>query len=193
MYAIHVEEKNRYSCTTCYPDVIWDMTTQALNTLRIRQNGLHFPGNIFKCIFLNENVWNLIEISLKFVPKGPINNIPAMVQIMAQCLAGAKPLSEPIMVSLLMHIYVTRPQWVKVKQSNLVYQNSYIFGFQICIIDKLYDILNRNTKCNFSQCKKKRRTDFYNPNHVTCSCCKCKPNHHALDAVGCRYNATTQC
>ena len=45
---------------------------------------------IFKCIFLNENVWILIEISLKFVPKGPINNIPALV--------GTKPLSEPMMV-----------------------------------------------------------------------------------------------
>ena len=37
--------------------------------------------NIFKCIFLNENVWISINISLKFVPKGPINNIPALVQI----------------------------------------------------------------------------------------------------------------
>ena len=33
--------------------------------------------NIFKCIFLSEDVWILIEISLKFIPKGPINNIPA--------------------------------------------------------------------------------------------------------------------
>ena len=40
-----------------------------------------FADVIFKCIFLNENVWILIEISLKFVPKGPINNIPALVYI----------------------------------------------------------------------------------------------------------------
>ena len=26
------------------------------NTLRPRQNGQHFPDDIFKCIFLNENV-----------------------------------------------------------------------------------------------------------------------------------------
>ena len=38
---------------------------------------------ISKCIFLNENVWISIIISLKFVPKGPINNIPALVAIMA--------------------------------------------------------------------------------------------------------------
>ena len=41
-----------------------------LNTLRPRQNGRHFADDIFKCIFLNENVWIPIEISLKFVPKG---------------------------------------------------------------------------------------------------------------------------
>ena len=38
-----------------------------------------------------------IRNSLKFVPKDPINNIPAMVQIMAWCRSGAKPLFEPIM------------------------------------------------------------------------------------------------
>ena len=32
-------------------------------------------------VFLNENIWILIKISLKFVPKGPINNIPALFQI----------------------------------------------------------------------------------------------------------------
>ena len=54
-----------------------------INTLRPRQDGRHFSDNIFKCIFLNENVLILIKISLKFVPKGPINNMPALVQIMA--------------------------------------------------------------------------------------------------------------
>ena len=53
------------------------------NTLRPRQNGRHFPDNIFKWIFLNENVWISINISLKFVPMGPINNIPTLVQLMA--------------------------------------------------------------------------------------------------------------
>ena len=62
-----------------------------------------FADNIFKCIFFNGNVWISIKISLKFVPKGPINNIPALVQIMAWRRPGNKPLSEPIMVSLLMH------------------------------------------------------------------------------------------
>ena len=43
-----------------------------------------------------------------------INNIPALVQIMAWRRRGNKPLSEPVMVSLLTHICVTRPQWVKI-------------------------------------------------------------------------------
>ena len=52
-------------------------------TLRWRQNGYHCTDNIFKCIFLNENVWISIKISLRFDPKGPINNILALVQIIA--------------------------------------------------------------------------------------------------------------
>ena len=81
-----------------------------VNTLRSGQDGRHFPDDIFKCIFLNEDIWIVIKISLKFVSKGPINNIPAMVQIMAWRRLGDKPLSEPMMISLLTHIYVTRPQ-----------------------------------------------------------------------------------
>ena len=88
-----------------------------LNTLKLRQNWRHFTDDIFKCIFMNENVWISIKISLKFVPKGPINNIPAMVQIMAWRRSGDKPLSEPMMVSLLTHICVARPQWVKDRAS----------------------------------------------------------------------------
>ena len=86
---------------------------QWLNTLRPRQNGRHFADDIFKCIFLNENVWLSVKISWNFVPQGPINTIPALVQIMACRRPGDKPLSEPMMVSLLTHICVTRPQWLK--------------------------------------------------------------------------------
>ena len=71
-----------------------------VNTLRPRQNRRHFTDDIFKCIFLNANVWIPIKISMMFVPKGPINNIPALVQIMACCRPGDKPLSEPMMVGL---------------------------------------------------------------------------------------------
>ena len=84
------------------------------NTLRPGHDGCQFPDDIFKYNFLNENVWISIEISLKFVLKGPINNIPALVQVMAWHRPGDKPLSEPMMISLPTHICVTRPQWVNI-------------------------------------------------------------------------------
>ena len=57
------------------------LLSYCFNTLRPRQNGRHFPHNIFKWVFLNKKLWISIRISLKFVPKDPINNIPALVQI----------------------------------------------------------------------------------------------------------------
>ena len=79
------------------------MQFTSVNTLRPRQNDRHFADN-FKCIFLNENIRIMLKISLKFVPWGPINNIPALVQIVAWCRTGDKSLSEPTMVSLLTHV-----------------------------------------------------------------------------------------
>ena len=70
------------------------------HSLKPRQNGRHFA------------VWIPIKISLNFVPKGPINNILALVQIMAWRRPGDKPLSELMMVSVATHICVARPQWV---------------------------------------------------------------------------------
>ena len=97
--------------------IIYDTSTAAWGLLMVIQlieaetNGRHFADDIFKCIFLNENVWIPIKIALKFVPKGPINNIPALVQIMVWRRPGDKPLSEPMVVSLPTHICVARPQW----------------------------------------------------------------------------------
>ena len=77
------------------------------NTLRPRQNVRRFADDTFKRIFLNENVRISNKISLKFVPKGLITNNPALVQIMAWRRSGDKPLSEPMLVSLLTHIYAS--------------------------------------------------------------------------------------
>ena len=83
-----------------------------VNSLRPRQNGRRFADDTCKRIFFYENARISLKISLKFVPKVRINIIPALVQIMAWRRPGDKPLSEPMMVSLLTHICVTRPQWV---------------------------------------------------------------------------------
>ena len=94
----------------------WHRSTKnddlCVNTLRPRQNGRQFADDTLKRIFLNENITISIKSSLKFVPKGPINNIPALVQIMAWRRQGDKPLSEPMMVRLPTHIWVTRPRCV---------------------------------------------------------------------------------
>ena len=60
----------------------------SFNTLRPRQDGRHYPDDIFRCIFLNENIWIGMNISLSFVPKGPIDNIPALARIMAWRRSG---------------------------------------------------------------------------------------------------------
>ena len=78
---------------------------EAQSSSELRQIGRHCADDVFKCIFLNEYIyiWISLKISLKFVPKFPINNTPSLVLIMALCRSGDKPLSEPMMVSLLTH------------------------------------------------------------------------------------------
>ena len=85
--------------------VVQSSLSISFNSLKPRRNRCHFADDIFK--------WVLLKISLKFVPKVRINNIPALVQFMAWRWPGDKPLSEPMMVRLPTHICVTRPQWVK--------------------------------------------------------------------------------
>ena len=122
----HVREDNGFQCIGYDYTLVWTTWTPmavklhqsrthslrtfvTINTLRPRQNGRHFAD----CIFMNENVWFPIKISLKFVPKGLIKNIPELVQIMAWRRSGDKPLSEAMMVCLPTHICVARPHWVK--------------------------------------------------------------------------------
>ena len=64
------------------------------------QNGRHFADDILRCIFVNEKFCVLIEISLKFVPKGPIDNNPELVQKMAWRRIGVGTLSEPMLTQL---------------------------------------------------------------------------------------------
>ena len=66
-----------------YLDRSWCVSGAEINTSRPRQNGRYFPDGIVKRIFMNKNCVILIKLSLKFIPQGPINIIPALVQIMA--------------------------------------------------------------------------------------------------------------
>ena len=71
----------------------------SLNTLRPGKDGSH---QVWQTTLSNTNSpmkkFKCRKKSMKFVPKGPINNIPALVQIMAWCRPGDKPLSEPMIV-----------------------------------------------------------------------------------------------
>ena len=128
---------NKQQSNTCtnYDQVSWTRTVSHttisqiqfkinhddVNTLRLKQNGRHFTDGVFKCIFLNKKFCIPIHISLNFVPnKVQFNNIQLLVQIMAWGQPGDKPLSEPMMFSILTHICIIRPQWVYSTNSSRV-------------------------------------------------------------------------
>ena len=70
---------------------LWVLTYLPLDTM----------ANISQMMFLDafsyEKFCIVIKISLKFVCKGPIDNNPALVKIMACCRIGNKPLSKPML------------------------------------------------------------------------------------------------
>ena len=111
-------------------------THGGLNTLRPRQ-----MDTLFQTTFANGFSWmKMYEFPLKFhwslfVPRGPISNIPTLVEIMAWHLPGDKPLSQPMIVSLLTNICVTRPQWV----NSL---NPERFGWNLDRVFKLISMIN---------------------------------------------------
>ena len=74
-----------------------DLATQEAKASVTMVLTLFFADDIFRCNFVNEKFCILIKISLKFVPKGPIDNNPALVEIMAWRPLGDKPLSEPML------------------------------------------------------------------------------------------------
>ena len=105
--------------------------------------------------FLNDNVWISLKISRKFgTIKCPIYNNPALIKIMAWRRSGDKPLSETMMVSLLTHICVTRPRWVKgtnsVIETICVYVVAYVFslfaGYNVAQSVYLGSVLSRTSE-----------------------------------------------
>ena len=132
-----------------------------VNTLRPRQNGRRFADDTFERIFLNENVRISINISLKFVPRGSIDNIATLVQVMAWRRPGDKPLSEPMMVSLLTHICVTRPQWVKMAQTRQLALRIFCQGTPLWDPWSLWNLQRRNTRACYTSHKNDRHVCFF--------------------------------
>ena len=84
----------------------------AFGAMRPEQNGRHLENDISKWIFLKNNLSILFRISLKFAPKGAIDEKLILGQVMAWCWKGGKPLLKQRKQSLLIDIYINRPQWV---------------------------------------------------------------------------------
>ena len=82
------------------PTVSVCYSLESINALRPRHEGRNFADDILWSIFFNGNVRISIKISMPFVPKSQINNMPALFQIMAWQRTGDKPLYEPMLVDL---------------------------------------------------------------------------------------------
>ena len=89
MYFLNISKAGFHSLFEIYMHLLAIHVMMAFprNTSRPRHNV------IFRWVFLNENIRISINISLKIIARGPINNNPALVQIMAWCQPGDKPLS----------------------------------------------------------------------------------------------------
>ena len=72
-------------CSLCWSFVI---TSHFFNSQPPGPTGRRFADDIFKCIFMNENVCIWIDFHWR----------PALVQIMAYRRSGDKPLSEPMLI-----------------------------------------------------------------------------------------------
>ena len=128
---------------------------QGLNSAPFGQNGCHFADKIFKRIFLNENILISNKISLKYVPWVLIDNMSALVQIMAWHHGDDKPLSEPMLT------HFTWGKWVK--QSDQCYIDLSLHWYMILFYLLLKDFtkftllspLLQQLKCpdNFMQSK----------------------------------------
>ena len=79
---------------TIRASLVIQRTCFAINSSSDGQNGRHVLHNILRWILINGQFCILINISPKFVTKGPIDNSPTLVRIMAWRRLGDKPLSE---------------------------------------------------------------------------------------------------
>ena len=70
---------------------------ETFNSSPPERNGRHFADDIFRCIFVNEKFCLLIQIPLKFVPKGQIDYKSVLVRVMAWRRTGDRPLPEPML------------------------------------------------------------------------------------------------
>ena len=73
------------------------LTSMPLTHLSLDKMAAILADDILKHIFLNENIRIPIQISLKFAPRGLIDNTSALTQVMVWRLTGDKTLPEAMM------------------------------------------------------------------------------------------------
>ena len=106
---------------------------QCVDSFSPGQNGRHLPEDIIKCVYMNEKLYISIHISLKFVHKGPIDNIPALVQIMAWRRPGDKPLSEPMLTQITYAYMWHLGRWVKLRSHEISFVHNICFSCSIVL------------------------------------------------------------
>ena len=70
---------------------------KVLNLVTYGPNGCHFAVDSLKCIFFNEFYCILVQFSQNSTSRCPIDNKSSLVQVLAWCWTGTKPLPEPVM------------------------------------------------------------------------------------------------
>ena len=95
---------------------------------------------------MDEKFCILNRILLKFIPKGSIDNMSALVQVMVWCLTGDKPLPKVILISLT-YVCGTRERWVKVMACRMFCENHDLY---LCRPVTIYNHRN-NLEWNFNE------------------------------------------
>ena len=74
--------QNKFDTKADITTMAWNITSSKvrvlIHILGPKQMAAIFSDDILICILVLENVWISNKISLKFVPKGPINNISSI-------------------------------------------------------------------------------------------------------------------
>ena len=84
-HKVYIQMSNWYHTDAHDDEILWQPFPHGQKHISVfkssppEQNVRLLADNIFRCIFVNENCSILIEISLKYVSKGPIDNNPALV------------------------------------------------------------------------------------------------------------------
>ena len=118
------------------------------NSSYLEQNGRHFAADIFIRIFLNETFCISIQISMEFVPKGPLDNKCARFQVMAWLRTGGKPLPDPMLThfthcegemrDILYHLCAVYPCIsYRVILGHLMTRNTLEFGVEVGVHNNL--------------------------------------------------------